>query len=293
MAFHMTRSQEKFTKYLFIAPAMLAVVLLIIYPILYGFTISVFDTNLMQKWNFVGINNFRYIFMGEDFTKSIGVTIKFTLIVVAGHLICGMLFANLLNKNMKGRVVFRSILMIPWLFPEIVFGALWKWILNPNYGIVNYFLMSTGLIDEPVSWLGSVEFAFPSLCFIAIWKGFPFIMLMMLAALQSIPEDLYEASEMDGCTGAKTFWYITLPQLVPVLSVTLILDTVSWFKHFNLVSILTFGGPANSTMLVSNYIYNAAFQNFNYGEAAAMSVIVFAICLAFGFLYRVMLKKQD
>lgn len=289
----MTRSQEKFSKYLFIAPAMLAVMMLIIYPIVYGFTISVFDTNLMQKWNFVGFKNFQYIFMGPDFLKSIGVTIKFTLIAVAGHFMCGMMFATLLNKKMKGRVVFRSVLMIPWLFPEIVFGALWKWILNPNYGIVNYFLLSTGFIKEPVSWLGSVEYAFPALSFIAIWKGFPFIMLMMLAALQSIPEDLYEAGDMDGCVGFKAFWYITLPQLLPVLSVTLILDTVSWFRHFNLVSILTFGGPANSTMLVSNYIYSAAFQNFNYGEAAAMSVIVFAICFAFGCLYRGLLKKQD
>ncbi len=289
----MSGTQRQYAKYLFIAPAVLTVTFLIIYPICYGFMLSVYDTNLMQKWNFVGLDNFTYIFGNKDFVKSLFVSAKFTFIAVLGHFLFGLLFAIFLNKKMKGRIIFRSILMIPWLFPEIVFGALWKWILNPTYGIINYMLMNLGILNEPVSWLGSVEYAFPTLSFVAVWKGFPFLMLMLLAGLQSIPEDLYEAGEIDGCVGAQALWYITLPQLLPVLSVTLILDTVAWFKHFNLVAILTFGGPANSTMLVSNYIYNAAFNNFNYGEASAMSVVVFIICFTLGCVYQVLLKRKD
>lgn len=289
----MTPSQKKYTKYLFIAPAIITVAVLIVYPILYGAILSLYDTNLTNRWDFTGLQNYGYIFDNDDFIKSLFVTLKFTVIVVLGHFVFGTLFAILLNKKIKGRVIFRSILMIPWLFPEIVFGVLWKWILNPMYGVFNAVLLNLHIIREPVSWLGSVEFAFPSMSFIAIWKGFPFLMLMVLAGLQSISEDLYEAGEIDGCVGFNAFRYITLPSLIPVLSVTLILDTVSWFKHFNLVSILTMGGPGNSTMLVSNYIYNTAFLNFNFGEASAMATIVFFICYAIGVIYRKCLKKQD
>ena len=289
----MTRTQRQFSKYLFLAPAVLTVTFLIIYPICYGVVLSMYDTNLMQRWNFVGFDNFKYIFTDKDFMKSLLVSIRFTFVAVVGHFIFGLLFALLLNKKMKGRFIFRSILMIPWLFPEIVFGVVWKWILNPTYGIVNHLLLQAGILREPKSWLGTLQWAFPSLGFIAIWKGFPFMMLMILAGLQSIPEDLYEAGEIDGCVGITTLWYITLPQLIPVLTVVLILDTVAWFKHFNLAKILTFGGPANSTMLVSNFVYEAAFTSFKYGIASAMSVIIFLICFALGSVYQIALKKRD
>ncbi|MHB8063448.1 MAG: carbohydrate ABC transporter permease [Ruminiclostridium sp.] len=289
----MSPSQSKYTKYLFIAPALITVLVLIIYPIIYGAALSLFNTNLTTRWDFTGPKNYKYIFENVDFIKSLLVTFKFTVIVVLGHFIFGTWFAVLLNKKLRFRAVFRSILMVPWLFPEIVFGVLWKWILNPMYGIFNSLLMQFNIIHTPISWLGSVQFAFPSMTVIAIWKGFPFLMLMVLAGLQAIPDELYEAGEIDGCAGFKAFRYITLPSVMPVLSVTLILDTVSWFKHFNLVSILTMGGPGNSTMLVSNYIYNTAFLNFNFGEASAMATIVFIICFMIGVFYKKFLMKKD
>lgn len=289
----MTQSQRAYTKYLFMVPAVLIVTMMIIYPIIYGFVLSLYDTNLVNRWDFVGVRNFIFIFNNPHFVNSLWVTIRFTLIVVAGHFLFGLLFALLLNKKMKCRLLFRSILMIPWLFPEIVLGILWSWILNPVFGIANYALISLGILNEPVSWLGSIEYAFTSLSFVAIWRGFPFVMLMLLAGLQAIPDDLYEAGEIDGCSGFKTLLHITLPLLLPVLSVTLILNTVIWFRHFNLVQILTFGGPANSTMLVSNHIFNSAFSNFRFGEAAAMSVVIFLICFILGGVYRWALKRRD
>ena len=281
---------QKYAWLIFVLPALLTIALLIVYPIVYGTIIGFFDTNLMNKWNFVGLDNFIEVYTGSAFLESLWVTIRFTIFVVAGHVLFGMGLALLLNRKIKMRGLFRGILMVPYLFPEIVWGVVFKWILNPMYGIINYALTSLNLINEPISWLGTAEWAFPSMCFIAILKGYPFMMLMVLAGLQSIPYDLYEAGAIDGCTGISAFRYITIPSLMPVFSVTLLLDTVAWFKHFNLASILTNGGPGTSTMLISNHVYLEAFQHFKFGEASAAAVFIFVICYIIGYLYRKMIK---
>lgn len=282
----------KVTKYLFITPALLIVAALIIYPICYGTSISFFDTNLVNKWDFIGLKNYADVLKSKNFISSVLTTLKFTVIVVTGHFVLGLVFALLLNRNIKGRVIFRTILMIPWLFPEVVFGTLWKWILNPMYGIVNYILQQWGITNEPISWLGTAKYAFPSLCVIAIIKGYPYIMLMVLAGLQSVPADIYEAGELDGCSGLSKLYYLTLPSILPIIMVVLILDTVQWFKHFNLVAILTNGGPGTTTMLVSNNIYQSAFTNFDFGYASAMAVLIFFICYAIGMAYKKLLQEK-
>jgi len=284
----MSSFKFKFGKFIFLAPSVIFVMALIIYPMFYGMGLSFFRTNLINRWDFTGFLNYKNVFKNEYFMSSIAITLKFTFIVVAGHFLIGMFFALLLNKNIKNRAIFRSILMIPWLFPEVVFGVLWKLIMSPTYGIFNYMLMKIGILSEPISWFGSVEHAFNSLCLISIWKGFPFVMLMILAGLQSIPSELYEAGELDGCNAWNSLRYITIPSIMPVITVSLILDTVNWFRQYDLVSILTSGGPNNSTMLISRFIYDKAFQSFDYGEASAMAVIVFIICCVIGFIYRKM-----
>ncbi len=284
----MSSFKSRFGKFIFLVPSVMFVLALIIYPMIYGMGLSFFNTNLINRWDFKGFLNYKNVFNNDYFMSSIIITLKYTIIVVAGHFVVGMLFALLLNKNIKNRAIFRSILMIPWLFPEIVFGVLWKWILNPTYGIFNFMLINMKILSEPTTWLGSVEHAFNALCLISIWKGFPFMMLMLLAGLQSVPTDLYEAGELDGCNRWDSLRYITIPSIMPVITVSLILDTVSWFRQYDLVSILTAGGPNNSTMLISRFIYDKAFQSFDYGEASAMAVIVFIICCVIGFIYRKM-----
>lgn len=267
-------------------PAIIVSLTLIVYPMCYGFYISLFDTNLVNKWKFVGLGNYLSLLSNKGFQTSLLINLKYIVWVVAGHVTVGTILAVQLNKAVEGRGLWRCVLMLPWLIPEVVYALLGKWILNPQYGVLNYTLMNFGLLAEPMSWLGNVQTSLPAVIVISILKGYPFTMIMVLSALQTVPGDVYEAAEMDGCSHWATFWRVTVPMILPVVVVTLILDTVNWFKHYTMISILTGGGPAKSTSLVSVTIYQTAFGSFKFGLAGAMAVIVFIICYAFGALYR-------
>lgn len=289
----MRKFMERHMTVMFFLPAAILSVMLIIYPMLYGIWISFFNTNLINKWNFVGLDNYAGLVSNRAFLNSLKVNFAFIIIVVAGHFIVGTVLALILNKEVKGRTFFRCILMLPWLIPEVVFAVLFKWILNPQYGIINYTLMNLGILAEPISWLGSMNTALPVVAAICIIKGYPFVMIMVMAALQTVPQDIYEAAEMDGSSRLQMFWYITVPSILPVLTVAFILDTVNWFKHYTMVNILTGGGPASSTSLVSLTIYKTAFGSFKFGQAGAMAVIVFVICYLMSWMYRRLTDEKD
>ncbi|TVX96924.1 sugar ABC transporter permease [Cohnella terricola] len=277
----------------FIMPAVVTLLLLITYPLIYGAYISFFDTNLITKWNFVGLKHYVNIFSNTEFVERILLTLHYTFWVVVGHFVIGTGLALILNMKLKGITVFRVILILPWLFPEVVVGLLWKWLFNPLYGLFNAVLMKVGLIDDPVSWLGDEKTAFAAVIVVSIWKGFPMVMMLLLAGLQSIPEDIYEAARIDGCTRSAAFRYVTLPALMPVMVVTLILDTVWWFKHFTMIWILTQGGPGNATNVVSIDIFKQAFEFFNFGKASAMAILVFFVCWLMGYGYRRLFGNGD
>lgn len=279
--------------YLFILPSVITLTLLVTYPLLYGVYISFFDTNLLNQWDFVRFSHYIDIFRNLEFVRSIVLTLKFTVLTVGGHFIIGLGLAMLLNRKLPGQTLFRAILILPWLLPEVVVGLLWKWIFNPMYGLLNHYLIKFNLISEPFSWLSNVSVAFGAVVIVCVWKGFPMLMLMVLAGLQTISEDLYEASKIDGCTSIQSFRYITLPSLLPVILVSLILDTVWWFKHFTIIWLLTQGGPANETNIVSIDIYKSAFEYFEFGKAAAMAVIVLLVCSLIGYVYRRMLNNDN
>ncbi len=279
--------------YLFTLPCLIILAGLVAYPLLYGFYISFFKTNLVKKWAFVGFKYYLDALTDREFLGQLWVTLKFTFFVVSGHFLIGLLLAVLLNRQFRGRMAFRVILLLPWLFPESVIALLFKWIFNPIYGIFNWFLLSLRLIPEPMSWLGSANYAFLAVIFVCIWKGYPMIMMMLLSGLQMISTDICEAARIDGANAWQVFWHITLPGLRSVLVVTLVLDTVWWFKHYTLVYVLTGGGPGNATSLISISIYKQAFDNFSFGSAAAMSVIVFVICFLLGILYRKVLECDE
>ncbi|QQO10162.1 carbohydrate ABC transporter permease [Breznakiella homolactica] len=285
-------SNKELTGYIFIFPTVAILALLVVYPLLYGFYISFFKTNLIQRWDFVGLKYYIEAFTSSDFMQQLGTTVRFTFWVVLGHFSIGMILAVLLNRQFKGRTLFRIILLLPWLFPESVIALLFKWIFNPLYGIFTHFMEFIGVIDGPTSWLGTSGTAFPLVAAVCIWKGYPMIMLMILAGLQAIPADLYDAAKIDGASRSATFFKIVIPSLRPVLMVTLVLDTIWWFKHYTLVWVLTGGGPGNDTSIVSIAIYKEAFDNFEFGRAAAMSVIVFFICYILGYLYRRILDRE-
>lgn len=284
-------AKDRINAYLFVIPAGLSMFVLLIYPLCYGIFISFFNTNLVNKWRFTGLMNYVNSLSDRGFLLSISRSFVFTIFTVSGHFLLGFIYALALNAKIKFRALFRAILLLPWLFPEVVVALLWKWLYNPNYGLFNGILLNIGIINEPILWLSSSAYAFAAVIITCIWKGYPLVMIQVLAGLQIISPDLYEAAMIDGCTKPQLFRHITLPGLKPILTVTLILDTVWWFKHFTITWLLTSGGPGNATMVASIEIYKRAFQFFEWGPAASGATIIFAICVIIGLIYQRMLKK--
>jgi ABC-type sugar transport systems, permease components len=284
--------KDKIAAYLFTFPVVVTLILLLAYPFGYGIYISFFQTNLIKKWRFVGFDNYINTFLMSEFWQSLGRTLIFTVAVVLGHFIIGFLFALILNREMKGRTFFRVILLLPWLFSEVVVATLWKWIFHPTNGILNGMLVNMGLIDKPLSWLGSPQFAMMTVILICIWKGYPLIMIQLLAGLQTISKDINEAATIDGANTWTIFWHITIPTLKPTLVVTILLDTVWWFKHVTIIWLLTQGGPGSSTDTIAVDIYKQAFEYFDFGTAAAIAVLVFLICVVFSLGYRRIAKDE-
>lgn len=288
----MNRIRARITAYGFVTPAVITLALLLLYPFCYGIYISFFKTNLVNKWNFVGLKNYWVVLSDPSFYTSMKITIIFTVGVVAGHFFFGLLFALMLNRDIKGRTVFRAILLLPWLFPEVVIANLWKWIFNPTLGFLNSFLVSVGLLQEPMSWIGSPTLALGVLIFICIWKGYPLVMIQLLAGLQTVPHDIIEAARIDGATNLQAFWNVTVPSMKSTLAVTLILDIVWWFKHVTIIWLLTQGGPNGATNTIAVDIYKRAFEFFDFGPSSALAVIVFLMCVVISIMQRRMLKDE-
>lgn len=285
-------TQKQLVPYFFIFPVFLVLLALVVYPLVYGIVISFFNTDLSKKWEFVGLSNFLKIFTQDAFTDSILTTLRFTICVVAGHFLLGTIFGIVLNKQKPGTTVFRTILVLPWLFPDVVIALVGKWIANPLYGLLNNALMQWGIIDKQISWLGSKQWAFIVVVLVCIWKGYPLVMVNVLAAMQSVSSDILEAAKVDGASQVQTFFGVVLPTIRPVLATTVILDVVWWFKHYTIVQMLTGGGPGNTTNVVSIGIYKEAFQYFKFGKASAMAVVVFAICFVISKVFNRLLRED-
>lgn len=286
------RLKSRLTPYGFITPATLTIVLLVLYPILYGLYISFFNTNLVNKWDFVGLKYYWQALTDASFLHSLLKTVIFTVSVVIGHFTLGFIFASFLNMDLRFRTVLRGILILPWLFPDVVIAYLFKWILNTQSGILNELLVHFDLITEPIGWLTSSATAFPCVILVSIWKGYPLVMVQILAGIQTINNDMYEAATIDGANGWQRFCYVTIPALKPILSTILILDTVWVFKQFTMIWLMTSGGPGSSTMVSAIEIYKNAFTYFKYGFASAESVFILVICYLIGVVFRRLLNDD-
>ena len=272
-----TKNRFNVTPYLFVTPVFILLAALVVYPICYALYLSVLDTNLTTRWDFVGLKNYFSIFKNGSMVKSLLTTFEFTVVVVSGHLVLGTVLALAMNKKRPGVAAFRTILILPWLLPDVVVALLYKWIFNANYGVFNNVLIRLGIIQKNQAWL-STSMAFLILAFVCIWKGYALIMVNIMAGLQSVPEDIYEAADLDGASKWQTFFKITVPTIKPVIATAVILDTVWWFKHYTIIKLLTDGGPGNATSTVSISIQKEAFTYHNYGTAAAGAGIVFIVC---------------
>lgn len=276
------RAREKRTGWMLVIPAMILLALVFAYPIGRAFVLSLFTENLGTELEpvFSGFSN--YIRMAGDgrFWRSIWNTSIFTAVSISIELALGMCVALILNQSFRGRGLVRTVAIIPWALPTAVMGLAWAWIFNQDYGVVNDLLLRMGLINEGVTWLGEPGLAMVTLIIADVWKTTPFFSIILLAGLQSIPEDLYEAHAIDGANAWQSFWTITLPLVAPQMLIALLFRFAQAFGVFDLVQVMTGGGPAGTTETVSIYIYATVMRYLDFGYGAALVVVTFLVVIA-------------
>lgn len=275
----LTRQQREDlgTGIILIAPAAIIMAFITLYPLIRSFWISLHTWDLMKPnlgHPFVGFENYLYILRDEKFWQSAQITFMFVVGAVVLEITLGLALALLLNRDFWGRNLVRMLALLPWAIPGVVNGIMWKWILNPSYGSLNGLLYSAGIIKEYVVWLGDPKLSLLVVILADVWKETPFIMLLFLAALQTIPKDLYEAAMVDGSSAFHSLFRITIPLISPTLFVALSLRTIWALKSFDLIYTLTAGGPSGGTTVVGYYTYLKTFINLNLGRGAAVAYLM-------------------
>lgn len=285
--------QEKLTGWLLLFPALLILGLVFIYPIARAFWLSWFTENLgtQLKPELAYFGNYQRMLGDGRFWQSLFNTSVFTAISVGLELVFGLGIALVLNKSFFGRGVVRTIAIIPWALPTAIMGLAWAWIFNDQYGVVNDILSRLGLIDTGINWLGTPALAMTALIVADVWKTTPFISIILLAGLQSISQDLYEAHAMDGASPWQSFSQITLPLLMPQILIALLFRFAQSFGVFDLVQVMTGGGPAGSTETVSIYIYSTVMRYLDFGYGAALVVVTFLLLILAVGITSLLLKK--
>lgn len=275
------------TPYLLLLPAIFLILVFMVYPIGNVFYLSLQHYNPTKPWinGFAGTENFVNILTDRDFWNSLRVSVKWVLSEVVLQLVFGMIIALILNQRFKGRGVFRALTFIPWAMSGVLTAVLWSLIYNENVGLLNDVLLKLGLAKSSSAWLANSKLVFGSVVVAELWRGIPFFAISLLAAMQSISGDLYEAADVDGCSKWNAFRYITLPSLKDTIILTTLLRTVWEFNSVDLIYSLTGGGPVGKTTTLSILIANHATKTSNYGYGSAISVISFLILAVFALIY--------
>ncbi len=275
------RNQQKLG-YLLLAPAVLLVFFIIIYPLILSLDLSFQDVKIARigaaRKDFT-LANYEKLFTSPEFWQSCWVSIKLILTVTTACFVIGMATALLVNEHFKGRTIARLLIALPWAVPEVVAVVIWWWIFDSSFGLMNWLLVISGLANKPVSWFSSPLGAFTVVSVVMIWKGYPFVSIMLLAGLQAIPDDYYEAAKVDGAGAWQRFVNITFPCLFPVIGVTLILVVLWVFRDFTIIYVLTGGGPYGTTQTLSIMTYEQAFGFHKMGYGAAVGMITLVFCL--------------
>lgn len=290
------RRGKNLTPWAFLSPTVLLMLVLMLVPIVMVIVYSLKNNVIMtRKSELIGLGNYGEILTDPVFLKALMNTVIFTVTSVVAHLILGLTFAMMLNSPLLSnvtRAVFRVIYFLPWLFTVAVIAVLWRLILSPN-GVLNYILQQWGLISEKVEWLSSPSTALIAVTFINIWAGYPFYMVSLLAGLQGIPKDLYEAARVDGATGRQQFFNVTIPQLRPIIISMAMLDVIWTSQQFALIWMTTGGGPGTSTEMLSTYTYKLAFSEYEFSLASTSAVIIFLLSMVLAFWYARHQKARD
>lgn len=265
------------------------------WPLVRTLALAFTDAQLMGigPTSFVGLTNFKQAVTDAGFLTSLKISATFAIVVVTSEMVLGTAVALLVNEPFRGRNTLRALLILPWAIPTVVNAIMWRLIYNPEYGALNSLLTQLGLIDSYISWLGSADKALAAIMFADIWKNFSLVALIALASLQTLPSSQVEAAKIDGATAIQRFGYITLPHIIPSLQVALVLRIIEAVKVFDIIYIMTKGGPANKTRSGSIFVYQEAFTNSRMGSGAAFAVIMVALIMILILFYiRIINKKK-
>ena len=282
--------------YMLNAPALVAIALLAAYPIVYSAWISLHKYNLKRPnvFRFLGLENFATIVSSPEFWSSLSVTVQFTLLVVITVSVLGVLIALLLNQSFPGRGLVRTLVLLPWAIPPVVNGLMWQWIYDSKIGALNGLLMSLGIISEYRGWLSDPTSAVLALAFADVWNVLPLAVVLLLAALQKIPGELYESARMDGASRFQLFRHVTFPWIAQTLLVVLILQTLSAIRAFDVIYVLTAGGPGTATTTLVWKTYLTTFENLDFGLGNAYAYMVSLITFGFALIYfRLLYRRGD
>ena len=287
MTTDMTHLHRRLTPYYFLLPALVVLGLIILYPVFDNLIMSLHKVKLMKGGGdeFIGLANYEKLLGSRTFTGSIWSSVRFTLISLPIALILGLGLALVFNEIRKYRPVFTGFLLVPWAIAPVVTGYMWRWLFHDNFGLINHFLLKLGLIDANVTWLARTDTAMAAVIVANVWRFMPYITIMLLAGLQGISAELYEAAHVDGANILQRFGYVTLPQLRHVIGVVFLFATIWMVNDFALIFIMTEGGPAKATQVVPITIYRIAFEQLRLGRGAAAALILLAFLLCMSVIF--------
>jgi multiple sugar transport system permease protein/N,N'-diacetylchitobiose transport system permease protein len=290
-----TRTREVRFALLLLIPSAIVVFGIVIYPILRTLYTSFYDVNspFPGSYPFIGLQNYTDALGNPDFWSAVKRTAYFTVVSTGLELVFGLGIALLLNAPLRARWLFRSIVVLPWALPTIVNGALWRYMFNAQYGVLNALLTQVGLQDHYHAWLTSPTFALHAVILADVWKNTSLVAFILLAGLTTIPRDVYEAARIDGANALETFWYITLPRLKTAIVIVLVLRTIEAFKVFDIIYVMTRGGPANGTQSVTLYTYQQAFSNELFGYGAALAYLIVLFIAVFAVIYMRAIRSDE
>jgi multiple sugar transport system permease protein len=281
------RARELAGGYLYLAPVILVLGGTVLFPILKAMHMSLYHHVLIKpkEYGFIGLGNYARLLHDQVFWLSLWNSFVWVFGSVTFQFLGGFAAALLLHQGFRGRAVLRTLTLLPWIIPGVVVALIWEFIYQPNYGLLNDVLIRLGWMTERVAWLSSPALAMPAVIVANIWRGVPFFAIMLLAGLQAIPTELYEAARVDGASVGQRFVYITLPMLRPIIVVATATRIVWTFNYADLIFVMTSGGPANATQITSTYTLMQAYSNLDFGYAATLSVALLLIMLAFTTVY--------
>jgi len=283
---------------LFIAPSVIILLVVIVLPLIWGIYLSITDYSLIEHAftppKLIGLANFqRLLSPKSDFWEPFWNTLVYSFLSVSISLLLGLLAALALNQGLRGLHYLRTLVMVPWILPTMVTALLWLWILNPQYGILNFLLTSIGVIKEPISWLTSANLAMPMMVLITVWKSLPYYTIMLLSGLQLVSPELMDAATIDGANGLQRLWYVAIPTMRNVIMVVVLMGTIWGFQQFTIMWTTTQGGPVRATETLALYIYREAFQAYDMGYAASAGLIGLIFLAVFSLIFIRLVRTSD